>query len=394
VRYILLLLLLVPFALAYDQTTEFNITSLPFEGQEPMHLQLEENYTLFITQYITDDKITLTYPNEYYYNNTNISNFTIDYQLADFQVFQDLSLEVAVNVNSNHPNFTGILTYGLIFNIDKSDDLVSENATDEFYLTKNGYGLNITTNLLPIERSFNFSLSGEPNALVNVTHCNEWLICPSSFAFDGNGNKKLKIGVHIPSNATVGNYERRFVLKSGNITNIGKIFINLAYPNLVFEEYIFKEKCFESEATLLKCIEEEEEFNKQRLSDIYALALAKKINFTETIYNETEVLVMTGSIDDELNKLYQSSIQERQMLTNDKQNLLTDLETCNNRILNLNTKIKVTEDNCSKTLLEEINDKEESRKKIRGRIILVIVLVTVLVIVGGYYYWYKKENFG
>lgn len=391
---IILFLLLVSSAYAYDQTIEFNVTELPFQGAEPMALGLEQNYSIFLTQYLTDDKVTLDFPSEYYYNNTSTSNFKINYSIGYFDVIQDTTLEVALNITSDHPGFTDGITYGMIFNLKKNIDLVDQNSTDLFYLLDQGYGFNISTNLLPTERSFNFSLSGEPNNLVNVTQCDDWLICPESFSFEEDGSKKLKIGIIVPKNASVGSYERRFILKSGNITNIGKIIVNIVEPDFIFQEYVFKESCFESEIAMADCLREQAEFNNQKMADFYARYIASKENLTQVIYNETEVLVMTGSIDDELNNLYQKQGDLFQTCQNDKVELNNENEALRQEQKDLNAQIRRAEANCSSTLESEMQEKQEFRSKVWHWCLLIIAIVLIIGASAGYSHWYKNKNFG
>jgi len=317
------LLLLSVGVQAFDEEViiAINDTQLPYNDSELMELGLEHNYSLYLEQYMFDSRANLSFPEEYFYNNTNTSNFSITYSAIDFFMNESVNFTVALNLTSDHPSFNDSFLLGFTFLINYTNQsTINETEVDIIYFGDSGYNIDISQNLLPREGTLDFNIIGNVGTTSNITYCDSWLTCPANITFI-NETETLSINYYIPTDTAVGTYVRLFNVTSGNITRSGNITFNIIESELIIEEYIWHDYCFEDEDSLLDCIREKESFDRQRLSDIYALALRKAENSTEYIYNETEVMVMVGSIDDEIKMLYDSCNLAR----SDAQDLYLDM---------------------------------------------------------------------
>jgi len=391
---IILILLTLKIALAYDEEKHFyyNESDLPLSSSYQDKLQIEANNTAYFNIIKSNSNATIEVPQPIYFNTTKYQNFSIDFSIIDLAITKNYTIETAIRINT-----TNDITYelGLFFHIIADEWLVQEIDLYLFYLIDSGYALNITTNLLPTTGSKEFRLNGYTNLTVNITNCGEWLTCPDNFTFITN-ESILYINYSIPINTSPGNYERTFELNSVNVTRTGKFEFHISDPSLILQEYVWRDECFESEDKLLTCIREKEEFDKQRLSDIYSLALSKFRNGTETVYNTTEILVMAGSIDDELKILYDSCVEEKNNNNDNLDNCNNKLSSCINEKDDVNSEMRGVrgevdaELESAKTEAEKL--KADATSSLRWWRNFIIIIIISSSLIGFYVYRVKKAN--
>lgn len=359
-------------------------SQLPYSGSEYMDIGLEDNYTIFLNQYLYNDYVSLNFPSNYSYNGTDISDFYINYTVDNMVLSNDTNLIVGINITSNHPSFNESHLYGmtLIVKINESTELVKEKESFHFYMINKGYGINITENLLPQSGKLDFHLAGEKNFTVNVTDCGTWLICPETFTFV-TGNETLYINYSIPINASLGVHNRTFTVTSGNVTKVGNVMFNILAIEYEFKEYVWKDGCMASDEAYDVCWAEYEAFQIRRLAE----AMRKARNTSkEIIINETEKLVMVGSIDDELKFIYDNLLTSNGKIQSEYAECTNRLSTCLGEKSTFDKTIKEIQDNADKTntlTLEQAKnietDFESKRKSRRNWIIFIIIVVGLIV---------------
>jgi hypothetical protein len=383
-------LLFMPFVLAYDfqDTILVEGNSLPTSSYLNLTLTLAQNYTANFTLISANQYVNLSFLTSINFTQaTEIINIT--YNISG--TTPEGTYTNVIQIENNYNNLTKF--YALILNVTaRNSTTISINSSEFFSILDGGYNYTYSINLLPLERELPFNLTGTIGMVVNVS-CSEWLSCPTSFMFIET-SYLFNLKYNLSSNLTIGTYEQNFTLSVNNQTRVGKIFFNIVAPELVFQEYVYKEECFSSEEALFKCIEEEKIFYRQQLSDIYALALSKKHNYTETI--EVEKPVMVGSVDIELKKMYDSCIVEKDNTNtnlntcqSERNNLFNEKVELNNKISIMNQSFQQQQYDFNQTLIsQEYADKE----RVKRNIIIIIILILFLAGLFIYNHFYKKFN--
>jgi len=174
------------------------------------------------------------------------------------------------------------------------------------------------------------------------------------------------------------------------------ILFNIIDDELVFIEYVWRDWCFESEENLLTCIEEKEEFDKNRLSEIYALALEKAGNRTQIIVNETEKLVLTGSIDDELYKLYSQCVADKTSANEEFLLCTGNLNTLIGEKTQFESKLKQKDEETlrkiNETMKEALLIKGSAKQKIKNWLWFAVIVSLIGVGIWQYKVFLNKNN--
>lgn len=377
-----MLLSLLTTVMAYDDMIQVNTTSndLPYPGTETMKIALEDNYTIYLEQLDFDPNIDLNFPSEYYYNGTNISNFNLTYTVKDFYSPIDKFLTSSIKITSDHPGFPGEFIYGLEFNVFfEEESLVSENIIDEFNIFTGGYQYNVSETVLPTNKTFKFNISGEVGTTANITYCDEWLTCPSNITFI-ESYQTLSVELLIPEETPPGSYNRTFDLSFEGELKVGTIFIEVLPIDMLFERWVWQDYCFDANGNIIdECWEDYYLFQERKL--IQMMKLARNGTKTQVIINETERLVMTGSIDTELKALYDGC-------SNDLASIRGSYDANTAQLNECLTERQTYQDECTfrinQTLEEAFAVKENSKRSVRNWIIFILAVL----IAGGFVTWY------
>ena len=316
-----------------------------------------QNATLFISRIDNETRLNITFPNETYYSDSALEQIYFNVSV-DALILQNSTLVASFNLSSDVSNITS--TYSIIAYVTYDNELVTFKSEDFLTLQDADYYQNFTTDMLPLQRTYEFKIAGPSEQLLNVSCSEAWMECPNNATFGSNNQTTINVKIELASSFAIGNYTGNINFTIGNLTRIAKIIIRIKRPDYSFEEYMFTDKCFEKSLTgkilvTYDCMEEKAEFEHQQQLELIERLKAdyQECNFT-CEEPETEYVV-SGSLEDALAQPYNSCKEDlsetRSQLTKCRENddaCVSDRKACMRDI----SKERELNDNYTKGMME------------------------------------------
>lgn len=381
--------------IAYDNTSEIYVleSELPTAGSINLSLTLSEWNTAFFNQTNISNYVTLTFPKNLTFNATNTSVLLIQYYIPKFTpVSSQFIINTSINITNNVTDSSSL--FGMSFIVNRTTPQIIEfNATNKTIVASQGYNVTIAEILLPKNDTLFFTFKAPANTVVNITRCDSWLRCPSTFTFLTE-NAVMPINYTVPYNTTLGLYQMNFtVLSSEGVEANGSILFNITTTDVLMRRFVFKEECFTSDGAIKKeCIKEYEEYQRltfQELLDMTFHSIRKNASGAEIV----EKLVMVGSVDEELKKLYDSCYQERTVVTLSnnqcnfqRESLLNEKVSWEKLINEKDAQMKENE-RLVWNQTQEYNLKEDARREKESKQHWIAFGIGLLVVILGAGYW-------
>jgi len=364
---------------------------LPVSDTAILTLLSNTNSTLVINQTsVSNETINVSSPEKVFFNISNEETADFNYSVGAITVTDDFNLTYEYDIIAEDGETT---TYGLVFEIIAEVAEIEVNSVFNVSVAPNGYYVNVSEDLLPLEGTLDFTIVSDFDEVLNITNCHYLLSCQDNFSAT-TSEATLEISYSLPSNLSLGETISYFNLTGANSTREANITFNVVSADIVFEEYTFSDDCLDSEDNYLACLEEKQQQELDYVTQYFALR--KEAEGELTIINETEVLVMVGSIDAELKSLYDecreqlTSMEDNYLLcTDDREDLYNDKEIFDDRL----TAMQETVDNKAADLNATYSalDVEQKQKKKQRRWGFLFSVV-LLSIIGTYYFFDKKYN--
>lgn len=412
-------LMIITNVYSYDILKEYNISnsSIPFSGNESFLLQLQENQTLYFNQgNITNNNITLSYPNNYTFP-VNVSNYTlnINYLLNGTNITSNNTYEKDIFINNSLNNVTNDILFR--FNVLENQNSNTSNNSNQnsssiqnntqvyqVNIISDGYNITISSNTLPKVGTLNFELTGFPNTQGQITYCGEFLTCPTTFNYDSNGKVTIPISYNIPYGQQVGTYTRVFAIQSNNTYKQGKIIFNIIPPQYVIQHYVYTDSCFVNKASMIKCVKEQQEFNSKQLSD-FLNELLKKDKSTCPTINQTIKYVMSGEINQTMKLLYDNAIRDLNLsrtenirLTNENKQVKIDnsklMAEKDNLMKDSNLLVKQAQDEAFKTKIISYKNEKQTKTDYQDKVNFwtMFISISLVISIGVGYILYKHSK--
>lgn len=397
---------------AVDIVKEYNITEtdLPFVGQEDFLLQLQSNETLFFNPTnISNNNLQLGYPSNYTFG-VNETNYTLSviYSIPITNIAGNQTFEESMLINNSLNN----ISTEILFRINIEDipfnqtTINNDSQTFEVAIINDGYNITISSNTLPKIGLLDFDLTGHPNQQGQITFCGEFLTCPQTFQYDNSGKATIQIGYNIPFGQAVGTYTRTFAIQSNNTFRQGKIIFNIKEPEYVIQHYVYTDDCFINKDSMIRCVQEQQEFNSKQLSDFINALLKEDKSICPTI-NETIKYVMQGEINNDLKILYDNAIRdlnnsrsENNRLVEENKNLKVEnselIAQKDNLQTDTNLLVKQAQDEAFEQKIKAEQEKKNTEQEYEDKWDFWTNFILGVIIVGGVIsyilYRYSKEN--
>jgi len=394
---LLMFLLTVMSALAVEDYVQVNESMVPFEQVFELNISLVENATVFLER--TDSSVLLvSFENESFLENASI---ILEFFVELNQTFsENKSLVASFNLTSDVNNNTYEYDILVDFVYGGNDTFVKK--TGFFVNVLNGnYVINITTNLLPKNGILGYTIAGKSGENLNISCNHDWVVCPNQSVFGSDNLTSFDVKYTIPISASLGVTSIPVSLVSGNISRTTSIIFEVSDPGLEILTYQFNESCFvgQTDGSFLvkeECLQAQEEYNIQRLSQILSLARAYRENFTCTPEILTEY-IMSGDIEKNVLDDYNVCRKERDGVRDDLKSCLnqnnflelnnTDLayallnnETeCRNNLFT--TKVRLD------TEFKSLKKKHWTTYTVTFGTSIALILTTV-----GVFFWFKKRR--
>lgn len=406
VKFLLLLIVLVLLSVSFVSAEDVSLNSsqLPFNGSFNISLSMAVNKTAFFNQSVNDSRVILDFPSSVFFNNTNSSVVVVNYTVLNFSSQSDVNLSSVLNISNSYNNDSALVPLNVFVSFPSSLN-VSEVFT--MFVDQGDFHVDITTNLLPAERSFTFELLGLAGESFDIG-CDEWFSCPESAVFGADNTSSVTINVSIPNSAVVGVQQRFIYFSTSNQSKSGVITFNITDPVVTFDEYTWDlERCFSDDGLYVtyECMQEYVEWNKNQTAQMfdYLYQLQRDQNFTCEPNVTTEYL-MVGNISDEVYNDYDACKTDlstyrsdfnncsSKLLTANNENSLcnTDLSTCKNSLLDKDSAEK-------RSILQTIKDKDieyaNLRSKQTKKMWWTIIVCVLLILLGLFILWYRNYYF-
>lgn len=392
-RYAILLILLLTMAVpvaAFEQvenvSVKFSELPVTYSFDVTFPLQVGENATFLRTD--TNNELVFIFPdNVVLSNDTNVTtNATIqvDVQINKPSSNGNKTIEGKIQINRSNQSTLDHAIVGVFMQDDTPDPVIS--------VTDGDFTVTIQRDDLPQAGSLEYELNGKPGADITIA-CPEdqWIDCPKELRFADNGQLRFKIQYDLPTNTSIGTYDRRINFTSnGNQTHTTVRFI-IEYEDLDFQQFDFPDNCIvefgdQERAIKLNCVRQAEanilddmaeisrqsiEASQKLISNSFNLSNQELANCKDDKLAMSEQLTNLGILVDQAN---QARTQAEEAL---RQNETACLATVFERSVKL------------KQEAEDLEKELKSRFWWRTFWLFIALIVFGLI---AYWYWYKKHH--
>lgn len=348
-RLILILVFLLHISLLVNgfdsyQNISIGTKSLPTEGNFTFIFKLVENETLYFNLINKSSELNFEFPNQYYLNNTDTYNFTINWNIDETIFVENITLNsgfiLTNSLNSNN------YTIGIDYMIFKEEDKVLEiNGSSSLVLRDGMYIKEITVDKLPENNNLIFLISGNPSEEFKVTGCGKFFICNNqTFSLSENGLFELKLNYLIPISTAIGEYNESFNISSVTSNSTINVQFNIDFPNILLKPLELGEQCYQANMPLQVQLECENEFRTYQVEVIRALqSYLSSVNTDIICENLVRTEYVVGDVISEL--VLESNLElmdDNKNLREDNTYLNSELSSCNDDKSSLKTQINQT----------------------------------------------------
>jgi hypothetical protein len=361
-RFLILLLLLIPCAHGLTDTILLNESYVPSNYTHSLNISLGINETANITR---TDAVNLTVNFPDVVNFTNSSEQEIDFEIvipelnlsANYNQTLRFIFETSINTTIEY-EIQVFIEYDYLNIVEEIDILTVENLN---------YTRSISSNVLPIKGTFTYDLTGDPYETMYL-NCpeNDYLVCPEFKFFDENGEMSLEIGYYLPYDYGLGEtvYEIEFISKNNSIKR--SITFKVEKADVDFRDFVFTEDCFvrydeSSLAYKPECVEDYISFVSKAFKDSLESIRngVNKSEYCEDYVEYEEKFVVVGEVDKELQEELIACRDEKSSVIENLHELQDDHRVLLEDIANNETRISVR----AMDLIQKNNDKIEAEKK-------------------------------
>lgn len=383
-KRLILFLLLLPSVYAWQGTITLDSNNATI--LENITLLTGHYAYLNLTDY--DSRLNYTYPSQVNFTNDTMQISFIVKRNAIFTSNESLNASFRLTNSYNNNSYIYTLTTHVI-----GYSLAEYNSSSFITVVNGDYYINISTNLLPKNGSLKYKIAGDPGSILYIKCSNTtWLSCPHNSTFGTLNSTEFSIGYYIPLSAEIGKTIYKIKLTTGNLTLIRNITFVIFYPDMIFQDYVFQESCFESVENLEKCLQEQRDFQQAQLVNAlnkYRLLMQNK---TCNCQNTTEHLYV-GNVEEEVIAQLQDCREDRDLFRDDVltyESRLNDqgllLTQCQNNIDGVRQQLIDNESSCLanvfSTSVKLKNDAEKEReetlalaKKHRWNTLFIIIII-------------------
>ena len=358
-------------------------TSLPFSNFTFLNVTFNPNSTLDVFNSSSPVSFfNVSYPSSFYFNDTNQSFIYFNYTVDNFVFFGNQTVVYSFLLNNSFNNNT--IFYDVYFNL--VDDFVVGGGSRpyELYQTLDGgRGLNITTNLLPLEESYMYTLKGLFNETVNLS-CDSWLSCPVNVTFASDNTVSFYVNLSIPKGSVNGTYKKNIYFFGYNSTVNSSFDITLIEPEYLFQNFILRPECMlnDGAAVSFDCWEEFLDFNYKQQKEL--VTFYKDLNYPICENLTVIEYVMAGSIEDDINDAYGVCKSDRDayrsdynICTGDLISMTNDYNSANNNYNVCNVDLVNASAQGWSKCQEEITSEISASKKRSRRTIWIVVFIVL-----------------
>jgi len=402
IAFVLVIITIVSvFAFAnVNDTLRVNFSSLPVSGSFNLSISAVSNTSVYLDQFIFNDHVNLSFPSVFFFNDTDSAIIPIFYSV-DYLVSENVSLVVGLFGNSTFTS--NYFHYKLFFNIVDDFMVVNESSVSDVRVLNGDYFINTSSNLLPLNGSLSYSVSGVPGKRADVS-CSGWLSCPVSILFNSEGVSSFDVVYLVPLDVIVGSYVDQINFSVGNSSRQSFVRYIISDPDVSVKSFVWSDDCFSLDAdgrsvVSYNCMIEYQDYQLNTWSKILRLSRDECTCENNTVV-ETEYVVV-GDVD-------QDVYDELVICRDERNNYLNKYNDCNvlkvsgdNMVIKLKNQLLRNDSVLmASTIAKSIIMNSMAEEKVRSNNIRWIIVLSSFIVIGllivGIVYWFvnvfKKNN--